>query len=228
MKVHVGTIDCTPTWAGILNTIIVLLENGNPDGRAQAIKELRNMAQIADLYVAGIQGSEATNFDARISRITALDLLRPRTIHGQLTCLADMWNLNIMNEEYGAGDPDMYSPDGKKQWVGVGMDEFEMLEQSEEYATFELWLVPKSAFHNSEFGADLKNGKFQGAGYAYTIERTEVEPEIFELVINSTSLSELDTDEEGEIASYTYQDEREAEEDIKTAEKLYKINFDNI
>lgn len=51
-KTLVGTIDLTPTWEGILPTILVLLENGNAKGRADAKAELVRMAKLADAYNA--------------------------------------------------------------------------------------------------------------------------------------------------------------------------------
>lgn len=48
----VGTIDITPTWAGILPVLLAAIENGTPEGRRFAISELRRMAQIADNAVA--------------------------------------------------------------------------------------------------------------------------------------------------------------------------------
>jgi len=50
-KIPVGTIDCTPTWSGILSALLALIEDGNPQGRSKAVQELRNMAKVADMYV---------------------------------------------------------------------------------------------------------------------------------------------------------------------------------
>lgn len=50
-RVPVGTIDCTPSWSGILNTILLVLRDGNEDAHKVAIKELCNMAKVADMYV---------------------------------------------------------------------------------------------------------------------------------------------------------------------------------
>lgn len=46
------TIDCTPTWEGILPLLIHGLENGSPTARAAVMEELTRMAQLADRYVA--------------------------------------------------------------------------------------------------------------------------------------------------------------------------------
>lgn len=45
------TIDLTPTWSEHLNTCLLLLDNLKGDKRKPVIKELRNMATIADKYV---------------------------------------------------------------------------------------------------------------------------------------------------------------------------------
>lgn len=46
------TIDVTPSWSGILNTLLLLYTEGNADGRKAALSELQRMAEIADVYVA--------------------------------------------------------------------------------------------------------------------------------------------------------------------------------
>jgi hypothetical protein len=46
----VKTIDCTPTWEGILRLLLVLVEDGNIEGRNQAKAELIRMAKAADLH----------------------------------------------------------------------------------------------------------------------------------------------------------------------------------
>jgi hypothetical protein len=47
-----NTINLTPTWEGLVPAFIALIENGTPEGRAMAIKEITRMAQIADQAVA--------------------------------------------------------------------------------------------------------------------------------------------------------------------------------
>ena len=44
----VETIDCTPTWAGILPALLALIENGSAEGRRTAREELARMAALAD------------------------------------------------------------------------------------------------------------------------------------------------------------------------------------
>jgi hypothetical protein len=44
------TIDCTPTWSGILPVIVALIQN--PNTRKDGIIELQRMAELADAYVA--------------------------------------------------------------------------------------------------------------------------------------------------------------------------------
>lgn len=50
-KTKIGTIDLTPTWSGILPTLIALMVDGNEKGRITALGELQKMAQLADRYV---------------------------------------------------------------------------------------------------------------------------------------------------------------------------------
>lgn len=45
------TIDCTPTWEGILPIILNVLEDGSEKVKDDMKKELKRMAQIADKYV---------------------------------------------------------------------------------------------------------------------------------------------------------------------------------
>lgn len=45
------TIDITPTWSGIVNALIIVIQDGDSKGRQIAIEELRRMAEIADKYV---------------------------------------------------------------------------------------------------------------------------------------------------------------------------------
>lgn len=45
------TIDLTPTWTEVLETLLVLLDRGHAEGRATARGELLKMATLADEYV---------------------------------------------------------------------------------------------------------------------------------------------------------------------------------
>ena len=45
------TIDLTPTWSNVLGSLIAVLEDGNGEGRKQAIAELQSMAKVADAHV---------------------------------------------------------------------------------------------------------------------------------------------------------------------------------
>lgn len=45
-------INVTPTWEAMLSTFLLIIDNGNQDGRKTVEGELRRMAQLADLYVA--------------------------------------------------------------------------------------------------------------------------------------------------------------------------------
>jgi hypothetical protein len=48
------TIDCTPTWTGVLAWLIAGIQDGNSKGIAAAKKELHHMAEVADAHVAMI------------------------------------------------------------------------------------------------------------------------------------------------------------------------------
>jgi hypothetical protein len=53
-------IPIKATWRGLLPALIMVLENGNATGRANAIAELKRMAEIADAYVAEHEAKEST------------------------------------------------------------------------------------------------------------------------------------------------------------------------
>jgi len=44
------TIDCTPTWSGILPVILALIQN--PNTKKDGLHELQRMAELADAYMA--------------------------------------------------------------------------------------------------------------------------------------------------------------------------------
>lgn len=46
----VTTIDCTPTWEGILRYYIAILQDGNAEGQKAAKHELQRMAKAADQF----------------------------------------------------------------------------------------------------------------------------------------------------------------------------------
>lgn len=47
---EVETIDCTPTWEGILPLYLDSIKSGKEPGYSAALKELTRMAQTADKY----------------------------------------------------------------------------------------------------------------------------------------------------------------------------------
>jgi len=50
-------IDVTPTWEGILPTLLVIYRDGTTvEARQTAMKELERMAKLADAYVAEMKG----------------------------------------------------------------------------------------------------------------------------------------------------------------------------
>ena len=71
----------------------------------------------------------ATNFDRRISKATAMDLIKPLNIPGRGACLKDEMNIEIMCKEYGEDE----------DWVGIEVDDYEIMSTSPEYQTFEIW-----------------------------------------------------------------------------------------
>lgn len=68
---------------------------------------------------------EATNFDRRIDKETALELIKP---WGQ-SALYERIGCDVMCKEYGDDE----------DWVGLQSDDYEMIKDSPEYQTFELW-----------------------------------------------------------------------------------------
>lgn len=42
------TIDCTPTWAGLMPALFAILENGTETGKRQAREELMDLARKVD------------------------------------------------------------------------------------------------------------------------------------------------------------------------------------
>ena len=49
---EVQTIDVTPTWSGILSTLLVIYRDAETaEGRKMAVIELQRMAALADKYV---------------------------------------------------------------------------------------------------------------------------------------------------------------------------------
>ena len=80
-KRRIGTVDLTPTWAGVINVYIGVLENpsARPEAREAARSEIRRMATIADGFTAiQEQLSAALNSGAN-----ALDELRKKIQRGE-------------------------------------------------------------------------------------------------------------------------------------------------
>lgn len=50
MKRKAGTIDMTPTWSGLVDSLIAVLEDGTEKGKIIARTEFRRMATAADAY----------------------------------------------------------------------------------------------------------------------------------------------------------------------------------
>ena len=47
----IETIDCTPSWEGLVPYLVTLIENGSIEGRKIAREELHRMARAADVAV---------------------------------------------------------------------------------------------------------------------------------------------------------------------------------
>lgn len=45
-------IDVTPTWSGMLHSLVAVIQDGNAEGKKLAMDELKRMAELADRYVA--------------------------------------------------------------------------------------------------------------------------------------------------------------------------------
>lgn len=50
MKQDKNTVDLTPPWEEVGRMIVILLENGDAEGKKQAKAQLKNMAKIADAF----------------------------------------------------------------------------------------------------------------------------------------------------------------------------------
>jgi hypothetical protein len=74
--------------------------------------------------------------------------------------------------------------------------------------------VKKETFHNISVYDDLIKGTYNYPLFEYVIEEDR-HNEVWELTINSTSLSELDGAEEGIVGDYSYLTRAEAEADIQ-------------
>lgn len=73
---------------------------------------------------------KATNFDRRISRETALDLIKPINKADRGECLKDEMRITIMCKEYGDDN----------DWIGIEADDYETILTGKEYQTFEIWI----------------------------------------------------------------------------------------
>lgn len=59
MKKYIKTIDCTPTWEGILPLLLEGLKSESNEVYRNNMKELRRMAQLADAYNKRIKADQA-------------------------------------------------------------------------------------------------------------------------------------------------------------------------
>jgi len=70
-----------------------------------------------------------TNFDRRISRATALDLIKPINQPDRKGCVKDEIDITIMCKEYGDDD----------DWIGIEASDYDNIEADPTYQTFEIW-----------------------------------------------------------------------------------------
>ncbi len=49
-KAIVEVIDCTPTWEGVTQVLLAVLEDGSEEGKRIAREELVKMAKVADAH----------------------------------------------------------------------------------------------------------------------------------------------------------------------------------
>jgi hypothetical protein len=58
-KKVVGTIDMTPTWEGLLPSLIAMLQDGSPVAQQTAREELTKLARFADQQNAKIKAARS-------------------------------------------------------------------------------------------------------------------------------------------------------------------------
>lgn len=91
-----------------------------------------------------------------------------------------------------------------------------------------LHTMNESNYNNSSFEGDLKSNRFKGSLYYFSIEHEE-EEDHYELTVSSSSLSELDDDEDAELTEgYSYMEKSEALHDIEQAKIDFNIDFEEI
>lgn len=81
-KKLIETVDMTPSWSGIVNVYLGVLENPNarPEAREAALSEIRRMATIADAYIAmQAKLTEALNNGSDAINELAAKLRNPRS-----------------------------------------------------------------------------------------------------------------------------------------------------
>lgn len=89
-------------------------------------------------------------------------------------------------------------------------------------------LPPKdNGFNNSDFEWKMQHDFSRYSNLSYSLEKDELH-NTWNLSINSTSSSELDGSDKGTLEDYSYNEAREAIEDIQTAEARHGTRFDEI
>lgn len=85
-----------------------------------------------------------------------------------------------------------------------------------------------NGFNNASFQAAMIEEFSNYSNLSYSLEKCEDENNLWELAITSSSSSELDGSEEGELGRYGYIEAREAIEDLQTAEARHGTKFDEV
>lgn len=63
------TIDATPTWEGLMPALLAVIENGTPEGAANAQAELMRIARALDRRIADDKAEEAARDGSRFRAI---------------------------------------------------------------------------------------------------------------------------------------------------------------
>lgn len=102
---QVGTMDCTPSWESMLAYYLLVLEEGNDEGKKIAKQELKNMAKIADMFVAqrkAWQDDESFNVgytrvisDNLLATLVDLQSIVVTTVTGNVLCWIHEWKQTL-------------------------------------------------------------------------------------------------------------------------------------
>jgi hypothetical protein len=125
------------------------------------------------------QKPKATNFDIRITKDAALELLRTCDLKSGHKCLKDELGIEIMCKEYGDDE----------DWVGIESDDYYTIRDGEEYQTFEIWLptIPSQKLLSAIKGIDWQMLRGQKANLV-EIQAFQISQDQFNAVEGMLSL----------------------------------------